>query len=66
MSSNTAGVFTLLLESTMLGVATRIASEDIRMGDLLQAKYEKRPSLALFKGKVNVNLELFLYQINKK
>ncbi|RDB22579.1 Ras GTPase-activating-like protein rng2 [Hypsizygus marmoreus] len=66
MSSNTAGVFTLLLESTMLGTPTRIASEDIRMEDLLQAKYEKRPSLSLLNGKVNVNFELFLYQINKK
>ncbi|GLB33790.1 putative GTPase-activator protein for Ras-like GTPases [Lyophyllum shimeji] len=66
MSSKTAGVFTLRLESTLLGVATRIASEDIRLEDLLQAKYEKRPSYALFKGKVNVNFELFLDHINKK
>ena len=66
MSSNTAGVFTLVLESTILGTTARIASEDVRMGDLLQAKYEKRPSLSLFNGIVNVNLELFLYQINKK
>ena len=66
MSSNTPGVFTLLLESTLLGVATRIASEDVRMEDLLQAKYEKRPSISLFSGKVKVNFELFLYQINKK
>ncbi|KAF8076365.1 ras GTPase-activating protein [Lyophyllum atratum] len=66
MSSKTAGVFTMRLESTLLGVATRIASEDIRMEDLLQAKYEKRPSFSLFKGKVNVNFELFLDHINKK
>jgi Ras GTPase-activating-like protein IQGAP2/3 len=66
MSSNTAGIFTLSLESTLLGVVSRIASEDVRMEDLLQAKYEKRPSLALFNGKVKVNFELFLYQINKK
>jgi len=66
MSSNVAGTFHLLLESTMLGIASRIASEDIRMEDLLQAKYEKRPSLGLFGGKVKVNFELFLFQINKK
>jgi len=66
ISSDFAGVFNLLLESTMLGVSSRIASEDIRMEDLLQAKYEKRPSLALFNGKVKVNFELFLFQINKK
>ncbi|KAF8165362.1 IQ domain-containing protein-containing RasGAP [Crassisporium funariophilum] len=66
MSSDHAGVFTLLLDSTILGVTSRIASEDIRMEDLLQAKYEKRSSLALFNGKVKVNFELFLFQINKK
>lgn len=56
----------MVLETTMLGVTSRIASEDIQMEDLLKAKYEKRPSLSLFKGKVKVNFELFLYQINKK
>ncbi|KAF8974759.1 hypothetical protein BDZ97DRAFT_1911911 [Flammula alnicola] len=66
MSSNLAGVFNLSLESTLLGATSRIASEDIRMEDLLQAKYEKRPSLPLFNGKVKVNFELFLFQINKK
>ncbi|KAG6810418.1 hypothetical protein H0H92_011957 [Tricholoma furcatifolium] len=66
MSSKVAGVFTLRLESTLLGVTTRIASEDIRMEDLLQAKYEKRSSITLFNGKVNVNFELFLDHINKK
>ncbi|KAJ6613476.1 hypothetical protein B0H10DRAFT_1805473, partial [Mycena sp. CBHHK59/15] len=66
MSSNTAGVFTILLESTVLGVASRIGSEDIRMEDLLQARYEKRPFLSLFNGKAKVNFERFLYQINKK
>ncbi|KNZ78048.1 Ras GTPase-activating-like protein rng2 [Termitomyces sp. J132] len=66
MSSKIVGVFTLRLESTLLGVTTRIASEDIRMEDLLQAKYEKRSSFALFNGKVNVNFELFLDHINKK
>ncbi|PPQ77741.1 hypothetical protein CVT25_011176 [Psilocybe cyanescens] len=66
MSSNLAGVFNLSLESTILGITSRIAAEDIRMEDLLQAKYEKRPSLSLFGGKVKVNFELFLFQINKK
>ncbi|KAF7352695.1 Ras GTPase-activating-like protein rng2 [Mycena venus] len=66
MSSNTAGVFTILLESALLGVATRIASEDIKMEDLLRAKYEQRPYLSLFNGKAKVNFERFLYQINKK
>lgn len=66
MSSNSPGVFSLLLESTLIGLPTRIAAEDVRMEDLLQAKYEQRSSLSLFGGKVKVNFELFLYQINKK
>lgn len=66
LSSRKAGVFTLLLETTLMGVLSRIASEDIRMEDLLQAKYEKRSSLSLLNNRVKVNFELFLYQINKK
>jgi Ras GTPase-activating-like protein IQGAP2/3 len=67
MSSNTAGVFTVVLASTMLtGVTSRIAKEDIKMENLLQAKYENRPSLSILGGKVKVNFELFLYQVNKK
>ncbi|KAK2466197.1 hypothetical protein APHAL10511_001839 [Amanita phalloides] len=66
MSSDTAGVFNLVLESSLYGGTTRVASEDVRMEDLLQAKYEKRSSLPLFEGKVKVNFELFLFQINKK
>jgi len=66
MSSDTAGVFNLVLESSVHGPTTRLASEDVRMEDLLQAKYEKRSSLSLFNGKVKVNFDLFLFQINKK
>ncbi|CAK5262728.1 unnamed protein product, partial [Mycena citricolor] len=66
MSSNTPGVFTLLLESVATGITTKIASEDVKMEDLLQAKYEKRPFLSLFNGKAKVNFERFLVQINKK
>ncbi|RXW25183.1 hypothetical protein EST38_g699 [Candolleomyces aberdarensis] len=67
MSSNTPGVFTVVLGSTLLsGVTSKIAKEDIRMEDLLQARYENRPSLSILGGKVKVNFELFLFQINKK
>ncbi|KAJ7047378.1 ras GTPase-activating protein [Mycena alexandri] len=66
MSSNAPGIFTILLESTLLGVSTRIASEDVSMENLLQARYEKRPFLSLFNGKAKVNFERFVYQINKK
>lgn len=67
MSSNSPGVFTLILESSLIGgVPTRVAADDIQMEDLLQAKYEQRSSLALFGGQMNVNLERFIFQINKK
>ncbi|KAF5393827.1 hypothetical protein D9757_000036 [Collybiopsis confluens] len=66
MSSHTAGVFAITLESSAVGVSSRIASEDVRMEELLQAKYEQRSSLALFDGRAKFNFESFLYQINKK
>lgn len=66
LSSNKAGIFTVLLESSMLAVVSKVAAEDIKMEDLLQAKYEKRPSLSILGGKMKVNFELFLHQINKK
>jgi Ras GTPase-activating-like protein IQGAP2/3 len=67
MSSSTAGTVSLVLESVFApGTPTRIASEDITMDDLLQAKYEKKSSLSLFGGKMKVNFEEFLFQVNKK
>lgn len=50
----------------MLGITSKIATENIRMEDLLQAKYEKQTCLALFDGRVKVNFEPFLDEINKK
>ncbi|PPQ69874.1 hypothetical protein CVT24_003209 [Panaeolus cyanescens] len=66
MSSNVPGVFHIVLESQMMGISSKIASEDIGMEDLLQAKYEKKASIPILKGKAQVNLEEFLFQINKK
>ncbi|KAF9451707.1 ras GTPase-activating protein [Macrolepiota fuliginosa MF-IS2] len=65
ISSDSVGIFTLILESTMLGITSKIATENIRMEDLLQAKYEKQMCLALFDGRVKVNFEPFLDEINK-
>ncbi|TFK75932.1 hypothetical protein BDN72DRAFT_786097 [Pluteus cervinus] len=65
-SSDTPGVFGLLLTSSLNGSHMRIAQEDIRMEELLQAKYENRPSLTVLDGKVKVNFENFLLHINKK
>lgn len=50
-----------------LGITNRLApAADLRMEDLLQAQFENQASLTLFNGMVKVNLQLFLYQINKK
>lgn len=66
MSSNAAGVFTLILEDATQGEAVRIATEDIKIEALLQAKFENRASLSMFQGKAKMHLENLLYQINKK
>ncbi|KAG5221607.1 cytoskeletal protein binding protein [Salix suchowensis] len=66
ISSNTPGVFNLLLESTIHGITSRLAGEDIRLEDLLQARFDNRSSYSLFNGIVKVNLNQFLYQLNKK
>ncbi|KXN90244.1 Ras GTPase-activating-like protein rng2 [Leucoagaricus sp. SymC.cos] len=66
ISSDSVGIFTLILESTMLGITSKVATENIRMEDLLQAKYEKQTYLTLFDGRVKVNFEPFLDEINKK
>jgi len=66
ISSNKIGVFTMEVYNTNMGVTSLIASTDLRMEDLLQAQFENRVSLALFDGMAKVNLNLLLYQINKK
>src|SRR6267154_3993008 len=43
-----------------------MANADVRLEDLLQAQYQDRASLSLFNGVAKFNLNLFLYQINKK
>ncbi|KAL1755451.1 hypothetical protein FB107DRAFT_213621 [Schizophyllum commune] len=66
MSSNDFGVFTLDLESSLFGVTSRIASQNLSMSELLDAKYENRSAIPLFGGKVKANTERLLFQINKK
>ncbi|KII94770.1 hypothetical protein PLICRDRAFT_127987 [Plicaturopsis crispa FD-325 SS-3] len=66
MSSNRAGIFTLELFNNTLGITNRLATQDLRMEDLLQARFENRASMSLFNGLVKVNLDLLLFQINKK
>jgi Ras GTPase-activating-like protein IQGAP2/3 len=66
ISSNEPGVFIMDLDSCMLGNPTRLGSAQLRMEELLQAQYQNQSSFSLFKGLVKVNLNLFLFQINKK
>lgn len=69
ISSNKIGVFTIeVFNSAHGGVdgSTLIATTDVRMEDLLQAQFENKVSLALFDGMAKMNLNLLLYQINKK
>lgn len=66
ISSEKAGVFNLEVLNNALGITNRIGITDLRMEDLLQAQFENQASLSLFNGLVKVNINLFLYQINKK
>lgn len=67
MSSSKAGVFTLEMVNHALGISNRMGIQDVRMEDLLiQARFENKASLTLFNGLAKVNLDLLLYQINKK
>jgi len=66
ISSNQLGVFAVELFNHTLGITNRMAVADVRLEDLLQAQYQDRASLSLFNGLAKFNLNLLLYQINKK
>jgi Ras GTPase-activating-like protein IQGAP2/3 len=66
ISSNQLGVFTIEMLNNALGITNRMAVADVRLEDLLQAQYQDRASLSLFNGLAKFNLNLLLYQINKK
>jgi Ras GTPase-activating-like protein IQGAP2/3 len=66
ISSNQLGVFTIEMFNNTLGITNRMAIADVRLEDLLQAQYRDRASLSLFNGLTKFNLNLLLYQINKK
>jgi len=66
ISSNKAGIFTMEVYNNTLGITNRLASADLRMEDLLQAQFKNQASLSLCNSTIKVNLQLFLYQINKK
>ena len=66
ISSEKAGIFNIEVLNNALGITNRIGITDLRMEVLLQAQFENQASLSLFNGLVKVNINLFLYQINKK
>ncbi len=66
LSSNKVGIFTMEIFNNALGITNRMAWTDIKMEDLLQAQFENRASLTLFNGLAKFNLNLLLWQINKK
>ena len=66
VSSNQLGVFTIEMFNNALGITNRMANADVRLEDLLQAQYQDRASLSIFNGLTKFNLNLLLYQINKK
>lgn len=66
LSSNEVGVFTVEIFNNALGITNRVAYSDIKMEDLLQAQFENKASYSLFNGLAKFNLNLLLWQINKK
>jgi len=72
ISSDKVGVFTIEVYNSTGGGGSAshgsilVAATEVRMEDLLQAQFENRVSLALFDGMAKFNLNLLLYQINKK
>ncbi|KLO15676.1 hypothetical protein SCHPADRAFT_902188 [Schizopora paradoxa] len=66
LSSDVAGVFNVELYSSVTGSSTLIGETAVRMEDLLQAQFENRVALTLLDGVAKFNLNLLLYQINKK
>ncbi|KAI0796795.1 hypothetical protein C8Q75DRAFT_710102 [Abortiporus biennis] len=66
LSSNSVGVFTIEVFNNTLGITNRVGSADVKMEELLQAKFEDRASISLYNGAAKFNLERLLRQINKK
>lgn len=66
ISSNQVGVFTMEILNTSLGYTNRMATQELRMEDLLQAQFENKASMSLFNGMAKVNLTALLLHINKK
>jgi Ras GTPase-activating-like protein IQGAP2/3 len=66
ISSDMVGVFSLELLTNTTGAPISMAVTDVRLNDLLQAQFENRTSISLFNGMAKFNVNLLLFQINKK
>ncbi|KAI0774141.1 hypothetical protein C8Q74DRAFT_1200411 [Fomes fomentarius] len=66
LSSNAVGVFTIEIFNHALGITNRMATQDVKMEELLQAQFDDRASISLFNGLAKFNLNLLLWQVNKK
>lgn len=66
LSSNMPSVFNLEMYNKEHGGSTLMGKSEVRMEELLQARFENSAHLTLFNGMAKFNLELLLYQINKK
>ncbi len=66
LSSDVAGVFNVELYSSIVGASTLIGETAVRRQDFLQAQVENRVDLTLLGGVAKFDLNLLLYQINKK
>lgn len=66
LSSNQVGVFTIEVFNNALGITNRVAYGDVKMEELLLAQFENRASFSMFNGLAKFNLNLLLFQINKK
>jgi Ras GTPase-activating-like protein IQGAP2/3 len=65
LSSNVSSVFNLEMYNMEQG-ATLMGKSEVRMEELLQARFENSACITLFNGQAKFNLEYLLYQINKK
>ncbi|KAF8332668.1 uncharacterized protein EI90DRAFT_683028 [Cantharellus anzutake] len=66
IESNEICIFNIGVSSNFSGVINEIASQILRMEDLLQANYDGQISLSLFDGMAKFNLNMLLFLINKK
>ncbi|KAJ7591074.1 ras GTPase-activating protein [Mycena floridula] len=66
MSSDAPGVFSFILESTIFGPATRLASDELTMDLLLQKNYTNDSILYMFGKQAKFDSGKLLNQINKK